>query len=208
MPKKLPRHRVDATPVYVRHHLYGEDAWDVERIEKEVADAEAENERRDAASEAYDPTPREDGAVAAPPTEERIDLSEHPFAMYMSGQTRFDIDAPVPWRGKRLAASDYFKAGAQPVRFILRRLRWREYHQVMSIHRTGDKIEAYLRACQYGLVEVENGRKLGLDLNPDAAERSDDDMQALFEAWADLPVFIGQAVMAASVPLTDAEKKA
>lgn len=190
MLKAPPRHRVDATPVLVLHHGL-EPAWDVERIDAELAEAAAENERRDEAD--HDPN-------------DRIPLDSHPYAVYMRGDTRMDIEAELPWRGKRVTAASYLKPDCTPLRFILRRLRWDEYYRVLGLAATS-KYDAQLRACQYGLVEAENGRKVGLKIDPERAERSDAEMQALFELNAGLPVLIGNAVIEASKPLTDSEKK-
>lgn len=189
MLKRPPAHRVDATPVLI---LHADDAWDHERIEKEEADVEAENERRTKAARESKKPP------------ELLDISEHPYHRYQRGDTRMDLEAASTWRGQHLSAADYLREDGEPVRFVLRRLRWDEYHRVRALMARGS--EAALRACQYGLVDIEGGGELSID--PDAAERSDAEMQMLHDFDPDLAVMIGMAVMAASARLRPDEKKA
>jgi len=188
--KRPPAHRADAIPVLIIHDDL---AWDHERVKAEVADATAENERRKTAA-------RE----AKPPTEpDLIDVGEHPYFRYQRGDTRFDLDAQIPWRGKPLAASDYLRDDEEPTRFILRRFRWDTYHRVAGL--VGKGSEANLRSCRYGLAEVEGCPDLKVD--PDAVERSDEEMQRFHEFDPSLAVRIGSAAWIASQPLRESEKK-
>lgn len=181
MLKRPPQHRADATPVLI---INDDDAWDHERIDREFNEIKEINKTREKA--------------------DRLELSDHPYSRYQSGMTRMDLDARAPWRGENPAAADYLKADAAPVRFTLRRLRWREYHRVIGM--IGSGTEAALKACQLGLVSVEG--EPSLEMDPDAAERSDADMQRLHDFFPGLAVQIGNAVIAASLPLRDDEKKA
>jgi len=185
--KRPPNHRVNATPVLI---INDDPAWDQERIAKDVAEATAENERR-----------KEDEET--PGDADQIDIGEHPYFRYQRGETRFDLDAQTPWRGTPLSASDYLLPGEEATRFVLRRLRWNDYHRVLSLAGQGN--EAKLCACRIGLVRVEGCPDLRID--KDATYRSDDEMQQLHDLEPRLALLIGSAVWEASQPLRESEKK-
>lgn len=181
-----PQHRADAEPVFV---LIEDDAWDQAKINEELEEAEAENKRREEKSS--------DGQFEA------IDLQDHPYLKYISGRTRYDIDAPCIWRGRQRTASEYFEG--EPTKFVLRRLNWRQYYRVRSAIAT-DENGGFLLACRIGLHRIDGDSKFRV--NPDLDERSSDEMRKLFELKPEIPLSIGRAVWVAAQPLSDSEKKA
>lgn len=182
-----PVHRVDATPVLV---LWGEaplhdDAWDMSRIEAERAEIELLNKERKKG--------------------DRINLADHPVHVYTRGQTRLDIEAPLPWRGRHVAASEYLRDDVEPTRFVLRRLPWERYYEVLA-SQARNVVAGNVAACRLGLADVQNLE--GVEVDSDLPERSYDEMAELFAIDPNLPMVIGAMVIAASQPLTPREKKA
>lgn len=188
MLKRPPTHRVDATPVLILHE---DDAWDHARIDREIAEAEAENQRRKDAAE-------KDGAEP-----DLLDIDGHPYRQYRMGETRFDLDAPVTWRGTVACARDYLDEDKRPVMFVLRRLAWDGYYDTIGI---AGSLRRQAEGCRLTLARVDGMRELEVDAN--AAERSHQEMQRLFEFDAMLPLKIGAAGLRASEPLRVEEKKA
>lgn len=159
-------------------------AWDMDRIEAERAEIELLN------------TERKKG--------DRINLADHPVHVYTRGQTRLDIDAPMPWRGRHVAASDYFKPDVEPTRFVLRRLPWERYYEVLA-SQARNVVAGNVTACRLGLADVQGLE--GVEIDPDLPERSYAEMAELFAVDPNLPMLIGAMVIAASQPPTDREKK-
>jgi len=184
MLKTPPLHRTDAVPTLV---LFGDgdglhdDAWDMERIDKERTDVAEVNKTREKG--------------------DRLLMHDHPVEVYRRGDTRMDIDAEAPWRGNRVAASSYLKADAEATRFVLRRLSWDEYYDVVSLQ-LQSQVKACARACKIGLVSAN-----GFDLDEDRDLLSHAEMQTLFDVSPNLAIVIGRAVLAASQPLRADEKK-
>lgn len=190
--KKLPRHRADGQPVYV--DPFDQDAWDVSRINDEVAAMERRN------AEVLEGAP-EGG------TPELEDSKDHPFAVYNSGRSRYQLDAPSRFGDRDLTPREYLKPGAW--QFKLRRLDWRQYHEVHPLLTAKDEVQSRrgkLLACRYGLTSIEGPGAPSLD--PADGVLTDADMQALHDLDPNLPLRVGTAVFLASLPLTDAEGKA
>lgn len=173
-----PAHRVDATPVYIDWEL--DKAWKKAELDAETAEINELNKDR--------------------PKVERIWLGDHPVTKYRFGETRYDIDAPVMWRGQMRSAADWVGEGA--VRFILRRLRWDRWYECQSIV---NWVQRCVLACQLGLRRVDGDEAMEID--EDLERRTSEEMQRLFSIDPMLPIRIGGAVLAASKPLDDGEKK-
>lgn len=120
---------------------------------------------------------------------EREKLSDqHPLARYLSGATRYDLDA----EGVRA----YLRDGAQPVVFVLRRLTHQEYIDCLDIDRTHARM---VKAALLGVVRVEGALvcdKFGKQ-----------ELEQLHEINRDIPIDLGLAVMRYGRPMDAAEGK-
>jgi hypothetical protein len=188
MLKRPPQHRVDAPIVYIDQD---DDAWDKARIEAEIGAAARaqkawldERERAMEAGEEFTLEPPHDAPEG------------HPVRLYQNGSTRSDLNAPVRWGGEDRLVTEWITG--QPTRFILRRLRWDAYMECQALH-LHSPVRCYVRACQLGLVDVENMPAVVIDRN--RTERSDDEMESLHRQNAVLSVRIGKAALAAAAPL-------
>lgn len=121
----------------------------------------------------------------------------NPLAQYRGGFTRYDLNASV---------QEYLRASATPTRFVLRRLAWDEYQACRQQIDSGRRRDAYAYACQTGLTKIEAG---AFDL--EGKSPTWQEMQKLHDMsplGVDLVHDIGQAVFQASLPMSEAEKKA
>lgn len=183
-----PRHRIDAPPIYIWEK---DQSWKHDEIKAEEAEVKQINAERERAA-----------LEADAETWEHLRWADHPVLQYRSGRTRFDLTAPLMWRGKQCSAMDWIDESKSPVKFILRRLSWEEWYLLTSI--MSDQRQCAM-ACQMGLVRVEGDKALAVD--EDRKQRSTEEMQRLFQVHPELPVLIGGAVIKASQPLDDREKK-
>ena len=127
--------------------------------------------------------------------------AEHPVNSDEVGETRYDLDAPLPLLGDTVRPRDYFRQDMAPEVFVLRRLTWEEHNDVERIM---DERTKSLKACRYGLVEVEG---TPVKLRSVNGQLTGESMQALHDLDPGLPVRIGVAVRLFNQPPTDAEKK-
>lgn len=133
------------------------------------------------------------------------DPDRHPVAVYLSGETRFDLSAPIRLpNGDEARASDYLSLG-EAWQFKLKRLGWSQVYAIEAAQGR-DFANGSALSCRIGLGSVDGLNapqiehdKLGLV--------ADESMQALFDLRPSLPVQIGVAVFQASMPLKPAEKK-
>ncbi len=128
-----------------------------------------------------------------------------PFAVYSSGQTRFDLSAngvqallsgsPVEWHLRRLGALELNEING---------LMERETVQGFPIARA-----AYLQAARYGLASVKQDGQDVVELaRPGNLSAKDVDALAeLTSLGVELLLHVGRAVYLASQPLRDDEKK-
>jgi hypothetical protein len=133
------------------------------------------------------------------------DPERHPVAVYLSGETRYDLGAAIRKPdGTEGRAADYLDL-AKAWRFVLKRI---DYAAVLAAETlfARDFNTAGLTVARNCLVRVEGPNapavehdKLGLVTH--------DCMQELFELKAELPVRLGVAGFQASMPLKPAEKK-
>lgn len=135
----------------------------------------------------------------------RKNADRHPFAVYQSGETRYDLGAVTRLpNGEEHRVTDYLDMG-QAWQFELRRLTWQEFYAIEQSVRSNPSI-GFAQACRIGLVRVTGpgAPKVEHDVT---GLVTDETMQALFDLRASLPSIVGQAVFSASLPLSVAEKK-
>jgi hypothetical protein len=113
---------------------------------------------------------------------------DHPLVRYLSGQTRYDLDA----EGVR----DFLRKGAQPVVFVLRRLSHQEYIDCLDIDRHHARSA---KAALLGVVRVEGGMT--------CAKFGREELEQLHEYSRDLPIDLGIAVLRYGRPPDAAEGK-
>ena len=132
------------------------------------------------------------------------DKTDHPLQQYWGGYTRYDLTPAV---------QAYFKPDARPTKFYLRRLKWDEWMRCKGMWErsvvSGDPrpVEAFVEACRLGLVRIDNGP----EIDPAGGRLSDRDMQRIQDLSTDryeMILDVGQAAYQASMPLSEAEKKA
>lgn len=113
---------------------------------------------------------------------------DHPFMRYLSGATRYDLDA----EGVR----DYLRRNGQPVVFVLRRLTHQEYIDCLDIDRTHARLA---KAALLGVVRVEGALtcpKFGRE-----------ELEQLHDMNRNLPIDLGLAVLNYGRPPDAAEGK-
>lgn len=177
MLEKPPAHRVDAPIIYIHP---SDSAWDFSRYDDEKAQLE--------------------------------DPGKHPLSLYFGGWTRYDLSAASELNGQLVTPQDYLLPNKEPTKWYLKRLGHEDYYEVRSMAMSAwqkDQLpsQAYLKAAQIGIKKVENFPE---ELVGPPGALTKRDMEKLFEyrtASFDLVIDIGSAVYAASMPLTDAEKK-
>lgn len=163
---RVPTHRIDAPGVLILAH---DDAWDDERLEAEQAECEAEALRamqREALSKfaaargigLHDLTDEQvaesDASCVLTEADKEAARANHPWRRYQAGATRYQPDAPDQGPRGPACASDYLKLDAEPARFELRRIPWRERARIELVRDLMLRLEAYVRA---GLAGVEAG---------------------------------------------------
>lgn len=125
------------------------------------------------------------------------DVAGHPLYRYVAGQTRYDI-GPV---------REYLREDKRPTRFHLRRLTRLDWGRCRDLMAEGRHTEAAFLAAQRGLQRVDGVG--GLEhLDSGSRPFSEADMDVIEGKIGRLMlVKVGQAVIAASADLTDAEGK-
>lgn len=224
-----PTHRVDAPAVFI---FPSDGAWDHERIDAEVAElvaaklaevkaAAVETAAREAGVEVDALPPEQREAVEASCVltvdEEREARLRHPVGRYHAGETRYDLSASDHGpRGPVASVLDYLKPDAEPHRFHLRRLTFRQRAELEAARFAeatrggGDPIGRWLKAVRHGVTKIEEGSRVLWELpRPDAA---------LPEEWIEVLgdavggpavnlITLAGAVEKYSAPPTDAEGK-
>lgn len=134
----------------------------------------------------------------------------HPIDAYYSGETRYDIDAPVTLSGQTVTIRGYLREGSTPTVFCLRRVSGLERQQLTAVHKDPQaRLATLWRLAKMGVVEVADGfNGTPWDLQGgEALPLTDADMQTLYDVSAQLPEDLGYAVYFASAPLSEAEGK-
>lgn len=156
----------------------GDPAWDWDRVIRERKEMEAQKKSAD----------------------------HHPVTIYLGGASRFDLEATYPVLGEMRSAKDYVDM-TQAWCFTLRRLTSKEWYSVKTRQESAPD-EAYHRACQLGLVEIDGPDAPAIKRGPGGV--TDECMDQLFHGIQGGPFLIpriGQAVYIASMPLMDIEGK-
>ena len=171
-----PRHRIDAQPVYIDSD---DSAWDHERIANEKAEDKAHQQEGQA-------------------------LDRHPFDVYQSGDTRYDLGAQIPYRGSFVKVTQYVDL-AVAWQFVGKRMR---HETVYACDAAIDRNKAlgFALACKLALVRIEGPGAPAVDRADDAC--TPDTIERLFQVRAWLPAKVGEALYVASIPLRADEKKA
>lgn len=162
-----------------------DDAWDDERIKRERAAMKAEG-----------------------------DKARHPVAVYYSGESRYDLDAPVTIGGQVATPREYLREGCTPTVFHLRRdanvaLRRAQALAVITDPRAREA--AIWDLVRHGVAKVTEGfdDHAPWDLEGGGIRPlTDADMQQLHNLGGGLLSDIGYAVFHANAPLSDIEGKA
>lgn len=177
----LPRHRIDATPVYIDAQ---DGAWDHERIKAEKAE--------DAKSLAEDDPPFKASEL------------RHPFDVYQSGQTRYDLGAVLRYRGQDCRVTDYVNL-AEAWQFVGKRM---PHQSVYACEAAIDrfKLSGYTLACKFALQRIQGPNAPEVKREGDLC--SDETIETLFQIRSDLPARVGEALFVASLALRPDEKKA
>lgn len=139
----------------------------------------------------------------------KVDLADavdHPLQLYWGGHTRYDLTPDV---------MAYLKPDGKPTKFYLRRLKWDEWLECKAsweraiLNRESRPTSAYTHACRIGLVKIENGFEVSdRDASGAVSYRDMQKLQDLSGPGNEIILDVGQAVYQASMPLTEAEKKA
>lgn len=139
----------------------------------------------------------------------------HPFDRYQAGETRYDLDAAMTYRGQAVTVRQYLREGAEPTVFRLRRVSGDDRYRLIA---TGaqldpttssrDEHSALWALCRLGLVEVTDGfNGPAWDLHRTANGLTEAAVQTLYDVRPRLPIDIGWAVFHAAAPLSEAEGK-
>lgn len=132
-------------------------------------------------------------------------ILDHPFGQYVSGITRYDLDATHELFGEKKSARTYIDEAKEPVKWELHRLTWEQWAECIQSMRSGRTLSAKMLACRYGIKKTDGG---GLDIDNKGRCLSDKDMTRIHEIDHGLPERLGDAVLRASRELSDDEKKA
>jgi hypothetical protein len=201
----------------IRYVPSNDGAWDVVRVDREVAklraDWEADRDRRlerlradiQGAEEPDEQLLEELAAVEA----EALDLADHhPFWRYFSGRTRYDIDDPE--------LQSYLRHELEPEIWRLRTLSFEQRERANYLLRKDLIEEGYFYAFLHGVLGLEGvsdeaGGRLAKALAELPAKRLHKHEGALKEAIAGYAMGVvaevGSAVVQASADLTSAEGK-
>lgn len=207
---KPPTHKVDAGGVFISPI---DSAWDQERIDRELAafelsaldklreeamaKAQAAVSGRDLTEEEIDDVKASCVLSDAESTEARL---RHPWMRYLSGKTRYQLDAQ-DWdhEGKPVTVRHYLK-GKPDIEFVIRRMGYRTYLQCQD--ETGH--ERMLAFVRHGLKAVRS-----TEYNW-AAKGDETTPEEVFEALHQTSLFltgeIAVAVQRLNAPLSEAEK--
>lgn len=205
-----PTHKVDAGGVFISPL---DSAWDTDRIDRELAALELaalDKMREEALAKAKAAIPDRDL------TEEEIEvvkascmLSElesqaarklHPWVRYLSGNTRYQLDA-ADWdhEGKPVTVREYLK-GKADIEFVVRRFGFRTYLECQD--ETGH--ERMLAFVRHGLKAV---RSTDYTWAAKGDETTPEEVfEALHQTSLSLTGEIAVAVQRFNAPLSEAEK--
>jgi hypothetical protein len=131
----------------------------------------------------------------------------HPVWLYGTGQTRYHLDAVLHHKDGTARASDWLDI-KEATKFRLRRMSVRHFSRVHPRMLDPNDMEARVDACRYGLEEVDGPGAPRLMGREELTERDVETLGKMSDLGDALVWAIGSAAHTASLPLTDAEKKA
>lgn len=142
---------------------------------------------------------------------DEADKDRHPFRVYMSGESRYDLTAKHDWKGGSGTAQEYLQPGA--VFFHLRRHRLDHMAEVQDavereVNDDGSSafLAIWLKSARYGISAISGDESIeweGAGTVPERIMRTIMDEHGGLEAIAK----IGAAAWMISKPLGSAEKK-
>ncbi|WAS96039.1 hypothetical protein [Nannocystis punicea] len=213
---RVPTHRVDAPGQYVLPH---DGAWDKERItaeRAELAEMALAKLKTEAVARASAELGRaltdderataEGSCVLAEDERERVE-ARHPVPRYLDGDTRFDPQALDQSPRGPVRAFDYFREGAEPTIFHLRRV---GFHTRMRIEAARDASHRFILWVKAGVEAITCGTQTLWQATEHERELSDEWLESISSAEGGALlniVFIAGACSKYSRPLDEAEGK-
>lgn len=129
---------------------------------------------------------------------------DHPFSRYISGKTRFDLDAPGQVGDQTLTPRDYLRPHITPTLWTLRRLRIGEASRCRDIGGHQGQLEAFALA----VTSVTSAMAAEVPPQGITKRLPDATVEALAEQFGAKVVWeVGEAAVRASEAPTSAEKK-
>lgn len=196
MAVRVPRHRIDAPAKFVS--VYDQEAWNgrFEQELRKLADEVSE------AGKEPDEEKREKLLAGLP------EPSDHPVFAYRRGETRFDIDAKMKWRGHDVTVREYLDLDKATI-YTLARLPPAKRTEAHAIARTKSEAanqRASMICLRWGILDIENG--VTVERSADGSV-SDATIQDIIDAGGYHSFDeLAAAIYVYNGPLTDAEKKA
>lgn len=213
MALRPPSHRIDAPGIYI---VSDDSVWNLDRIEE---DGKLIESRRESYAEQI--AAREKACLEIPKGEwppkppEPPGLEDYPVVRYRSGETRFDIEAPMKWEGEVVRITDWWTD--DPTRFFLRQLPIDVYARLADklttlTARDSDGVDLHwnelmLTAMRHGIERVEN---VGWDFQLKHGKVTDETVRKMIDiagGWS-MVFELGLAVWRYSQPVSPQEKKA
>ncbi len=187
---KPPTHSIDGNAVYISA---ADPAWDLDKLkaERDAQVAAALAAKRDDAPEA------DRDAVELTADEVAAAAARAPVERYYVGKTRYQPSA-ADWSadGSPTTARAYLRSGEKPAEFVLRRLGFRAYQEIVETENPRARL---IEACRLGLRSITaDGYKWKATGDEPAG---DEQIEALHEASPSLVTEIGGAVLLLSRPL-------
>jgi hypothetical protein len=196
---KPPRHKIVETGIYISPD---DDAWDMERIEREAREAKDEHERTLAQAAELEERGGHEEAKQLREKAAEDGAINLPFARYLFGETRYQLDG----------VREYLDESKRPEKWYLRRLPEPDFYELKAMReesvRAGSQSgfdASHRLAAKRGIVRCENGPEIKLDARGYVTAESMEKIRRLDD---ELILQLGQAVMEVSKGLTEAEKKA
>lgn len=199
-----PQHTIDGPHHWVHPRDTAFDHETIAREQNAMADQFAQAVAERAKAEKRDPEQVAD--------EMRPDAPRHPTVRYFLGESRFDLDAPMPIpEGIREGATtvtmrDYLVG--KPVEFVLRKLGARDLGRVERLVSRDDDADGWILAVKLGVVQIHGGEEDGLVWKKDTMHRGmHEDVIDRLALVPGLMIQLGAAVITVSRSLTLVEKK-
>lgn len=212
--RAVPRHRIDATPKFVSAY---DPSWR-DRLDRELEeDDEAEIRAAQTAVERAQKVARGEDLPEEPPQRPK---TMHPQRQYAAGLTRFDIDAPISYRGEDVRITDYLD-GDQTY-YVLGSLPPQEWYRIQGKLSTAQLLaqqkqtvefqevanDAFFDAFKWGLKGIENGPEFSAGRDGGVSEQTMSEIMRSHPMGASIVHEIGAAVVAYNRALSEEEKKA